>query len=136
MAFVGDIVERARVNTAFREVVATGPHAQVVVMCLPPNTDIGLETHDQLDQILVVVGGEGAAILDAEQRAIRPGSLILVPAGTRHNVVNTGPVDLRLYTVYAPPGHAPGTIHLTRGEAELAETERRDAERVPVETAT
>jgi mannose-6-phosphate isomerase-like protein (cupin superfamily) len=134
MAFVGDIVERARVNTAFREVVATGPHAQVVVMCLPPNTDIGLETHAELDQILVVVGGEGAAILDAEQRAIRSGSLVLVPAGTRHNIVNTGPIDLRLYTVYAPPGHAPGTIHLTKAVAEQAElAERAEAGPVPVE---
>jgi mannose-6-phosphate isomerase-like protein (cupin superfamily) len=121
MPFVGDIVERARTNTAFREVVATGAHAQVVVMTLPPKTDIGLETHDGLDQILVVVAGEGAAILDAEQRAIRPGSLLLVPAGTAHNVVNTGPVDLHLYTVYAPPEHAPGTVHLTKAEAELAE---------------
>jgi mannose-6-phosphate isomerase-like protein (cupin superfamily) len=131
MAFVGDIVERARTNTAFRQVVATGPHAQVVVMSVTPNTDIGLETHVELDQILVVVAGEGAAILDTEQRHIRPGSLVLVPAGTQHNIVNTGPVDLRLYTVYAPPGHAPGTVHLTKGDAE-----RDEADRMPVEATT
>jgi mannose-6-phosphate isomerase-like protein (cupin superfamily) len=123
MAFTGDIVELTKRNTSFREVVATGPHSQVVVMSIPPVGEIGLETHTELDQVLVVVEGSGSVTLDTEVRAIRPGTLIQVPAGTLHNVVNTGPTDLRLYTVYAPPAHAHGTIHRTKADADLDEND-------------
>lgn len=123
MAFTGDIVELTKRNAFFREVVATGPHSQVVVMSIPPTGEIGLETHTELDQVLVVVEGSGSVTLDTEVRAIRPGTLIQIPAGTLHNVVNTGPTDLRLYTVYAPPAHAHGTIHRTKAEADVDETE-------------
>lgn len=123
MAFTGDIVELTKRNASFREVVATGPHSQVVVMSIPPTGEIGLETHTELDQVLVVVEGSGSVTLDTEVRAIRPGTLIQIPAGTLHNVVNTGPTDLRLYTVYAPPAHAHGTIHRTKAEADVDETE-------------
>ncbi len=123
MAFTGDIVERTKRNAWFREVVATGPHSQVVVMSIPPDGDIGLETHAELDQVLVVVEGGGSVTLDGVLSAIEPGTLIQVPAGTLHNVVNTGTGDLRLYTVYAPPAHAPGTIHRTRAEADLDEAD-------------
>jgi len=67
--------------------------------------------------VLVFVAGEGAAILDGERSIVGPGRLVHVPAGTRHNFVNTGPTDMRLYTVYAPPEHAPGTIHRTKADA-------------------
>ena len=123
MAFTGDIVERTKRNAWFREVVATGPHSQVVVMRIPPGGDIGLETHTELDQVLVIVEGDGSVTLDGDVRAIEPGTLIQVPAGTLHNVVNTGTGDLRLYTVYAPPAHAPATIHRTRAEADLDEAD-------------
>jgi mannose-6-phosphate isomerase-like protein (cupin superfamily) len=123
MAFTGNIIDRARRNTFFREVVATGPHSQVVVMSLPPGGEIGLETHTELDQVLVVVDGKGVAELGNETRAIDAGTLIQVPAGTLHNVVNTGLGDLRLYTVYAPPAHADGTIHRTKAEADLDEAD-------------
>jgi len=123
MAYTGDIVERTKRNTWFREVVATGPHSQVVVMSIPPAGEIGLETHTELDQVLVVVEGGGAVTLDGDVREIGPGTLIQVPAGTLHNVVNTGGTALRLYTVYAPPAHAPGTIHKTKAEADLDEAD-------------
>jgi len=123
MAYTGDIVERTKNNPWFREVVATGPHSQVVVMSIPPRGEIGLETHTELDQVLVVVEGTGTVTLDGDDRVIGPGTLIQVPAGTLHNVVNTGPEDLRLYTVYAPPAHAPGTIHKTKAEADLDEAD-------------
>jgi mannose-6-phosphate isomerase-like protein (cupin superfamily) len=129
MAYTGDIVERTKRNTWFREVVSTGPHSQVVVMSIPPKGEIGLETHTTLDQVLVIVEGSGSAKLDADVRAIGPGTLIQVPAGTLHNVVNTGSTDLRLYTVYAPPAHAPGTIHKTKAEADLDEAD------IPVRSA-
>jgi Mannose-6-phosphate isomerase len=123
MAFTGDIVALTKGNTFFREVLATGPHSQVVVMSIPPSGEIGLETHATLDQVLVIVEGSGSVTLDAEVRAVRPGTLIQVPAGTQHNVVNTGPTDMRLYTVYAPPAHAHGTIHRTKADADMDEAD-------------
>jgi mannose-6-phosphate isomerase-like protein (cupin superfamily) len=120
MAFNVDIVKRAKANSYFREVLATGPHSQVVVMSIPPGGDIGEEVHDDVDQTLVFVQGEGQAILDGEKSAVSVDRLVHVPAGTRHNFVNTGKVDLRLYTIYAPPEHKPGTIHKTKAEADAA----------------
>jgi mannose-6-phosphate isomerase-like protein (cupin superfamily) len=96
MAYTGDIIELARRNAFFREVVATGPHSQVVVMSIPPAGEIGLETHTELDQVLVIVDGTGAVVLDGTTRAIGPGTLIQVSAGTEHNVTNTGTTDRRL----------------------------------------
>ena len=116
MPFNEDIVALAKKNTLFREVLSTGPHSQVV-MSIPPGGDIGDEVHPDVDQVLVFVAGEGAAILDGERSIVGPGRLVHVPAGTRHNFVNTGPTDMRLYTVYAPPEHAPGTIHRTKADA-------------------
>jgi len=121
MAFNEDIVDWAKRNSFFREVLATGPHSQVVVMSIPPGGEIGEEVHEDVDQVLVFVAGEGAAILDGQRSAVGPDRLVLVPAGTRHNFVNTGASDLRLYTVYAPPEHAPGTIHRTKADADAAE---------------
>jgi mannose-6-phosphate isomerase-like protein (cupin superfamily) len=120
MPFNVDIIKLAKANTCFREVVATGPHSQVVVMSIPPGGDIGEEVHDDVDQTLVFVQGEGQAILDGEKSAVAVDRLVHVPAGTRHNFVNTGKVDLRLYTIYAPPEHKPGTIHKTKAEADAA----------------
>ena len=123
MATIVDIGARARANDNFREVIATGPHAQVVVMAIPPAGEIGEEVHETLDQVLVIVDGEADTIVEGVATPVRDGELILVPAGTRHNVVNRGPRDLRLYTIYAPPGHAPGTVHQTREEAEADEAD-------------
>ena len=126
MAFNEDIVKRAKANTYFREVLATGPHSQVVVMSIPPGGDIGEEVHDDVDQTLVFVQGRGEAILNGRESTVGPGRLVHVPAGTRHNFVNTGAIDLRLYTIYAPPEHKPGTIHKTKAEADAAhEAEHR-----------
>lgn len=123
MAFIGDIVARARANPWFREVIATGGHSQLVVMTLPPGVEIGEEIHETIDQTLVLVDGEADAILDGVSTAVGPGDLVFVPAGTRHNVINRGAGDLRLYTVYAPPAHAHGTIHRTRAEADADEAD-------------
>jgi len=121
MVFNEDIVELAKRNTYFREVVATGPHSQVVVMSIPPGGEIGEEVHEFVDQVLVFVAGEGAAILDGERSRVAPNRLVQVQAGVRHNIVNTGTKDLRLYTIYAPPEHVAGTIHRTKAEADAAE---------------
>jgi mannose-6-phosphate isomerase-like protein (cupin superfamily) len=120
MAFNEDIVKKAKANAYFREVLSTGPHSQVVVMSLPPGVDIGSEVHSDVDQILVFVQGQGEAVLNGKTSPVGVGSLVHVPAGTRHDFVNTGKTDLRLYTVYAPPEHKPGTIHKTKADAVAA----------------
>ena len=121
MGFNVDIVSLAKENTLFRRVISTGPHAQVVVMSIGPGDEIGEEVHDDVDQILAFVEGEGVAVMEGEESPVGANRLIHVPAGVRHNVVNRGSVDLRLYTVYAPPQHAPGTIHRTKAEADADE---------------
>jgi mannose-6-phosphate isomerase-like protein (cupin superfamily) len=116
-----DIVQLARGNDAFRREVATGEHSQVVVMTIPAGGEIGEEVHEENDQLLVFVEGEGEAVLDGRTSRVTPNDLVLVPAGTRHNFVNTGDGPLRLVTVYAPPEHPPGTVHQTKAEADAAE---------------
>lgn len=116
-----DIVARAKTNEWFREVLSTGPHCQVVVMSIPVGGEIGEEVHEHVDQVLVCVEGEAHAVLEGERSPVHPGHLVHVPAGTRHNLVNVGSVDLKLYTVYAPPQHAVGTIHRTKAEADASE---------------
>jgi len=124
MAFNIDIVAAAKANTFFRQVLSTGPNAQVVVMTIAPGGEIGEEVHEHVDQILAFVEGEGVAILEGVESPVGPDRLVHVPAGLRHNVVNRGSVDLRLYTVYAPPQHAQGTIHRTKAEADADEADR------------
>jgi mannose-6-phosphate isomerase-like protein (cupin superfamily) len=116
-----DIVRLARDNDAFRREVATGEHSQVVVMTIPPGEEIGEEVHEENDQLLVFIDGRGDAVLDGRTSTVTPNDLVLVPAGTRHNFINTGEVPLRLVTVYAPPEHPPGTVHQTKAEADAAE---------------
>jgi mannose-6-phosphate isomerase-like protein (cupin superfamily) len=116
-----DIVRAARENTAFRREVATGEHQQVVVMTIPLEGEIGEEVHPGTDQLLVILDGRGEAVLDGVTSAVVPGDVVFVPAGVRHNFLNRGDGPMRLVSVYAPPEHAPGTVHLTRAEAEAAE---------------
>jgi mannose-6-phosphate isomerase-like protein (cupin superfamily) len=108
-------------NGDFRRELITGRFAQVVLMSVQPGEDIGEEVHEDVDQILVFVGGRGTAVLDGQATPIRPDDLVYVRAGTRHNFINAGDEPLRLYTIYAPPEHAPGTVHRTKAEAEAAE---------------
>ena len=126
MAFNEDIVERAKRSTFFRQVLATGPNTQIVVMSIPPGGEIGEETHEDVDQVLVFVMGEGVAVIEGERSPVGPNRLVQVPAGTLHNFINTGATDLRLYTIYAPPQHAPDTIHRTKAEADAAEAKHED----------
>ena len=120
-AFNQPIRKLAKTNTDFRRVVATGPHAQVVLMCLQPGDDLGEEVHAGTDQLFQVVKGKGEAVLDGSAQALRKGALLLVPAGVRHNLRNNGDKRLRLVTIYAPPQHAADTVHATRADALSAE---------------
>jgi mannose-6-phosphate isomerase-like protein (cupin superfamily) len=96
-------------------------------MAIRPGEDIGEETHGDVDQSLFFVSGTGRAELNGEASAIAPNSLVVVPAGTRHNFINTGETPLKLVTVYAPPEHAPGTVHKTKAEAAAAEDHKTPA---------
>lgn len=118
--YVSDIEEETRANTDFRRVVYTAHHLQLVLMCIPAGEEIGEEVHE-LDQFLRIESGEGMVLLGKSEHPIRDGTAIIVPAGTRHNVRNTGTLPLQLYTLYAPPEHRDGTVHSTRQEAERAE---------------
>lgn len=121
MSWTGSITDAARDNADFRRVLSTGPHAQLVVMSIPAGGEIGEEVHDNVDQVVSIVEGSGEAVLDDVPSQIGDGDLVLVPAGTKHNVRNVGTGDLKLYTVYAPPEHPHGTVHRTRADAEAAE---------------
>ena len=104
-------------NNDFRQVLYTAKNCQLVVMALKPKEEIGMEVH-QLDQFFRVEEGAGEAILDGVHTAIKAGFAVLVPAGANHNIVNTGNVPLKLYTLYSPPNHRDGVIHKTRAIAE------------------
>jgi mannose-6-phosphate isomerase-like protein (cupin superfamily) len=122
--FVQDIEGIAIKNTEFRQVLYTAKNCQLVVMALEPKGEIGTEVH-KLDQFFRVEEGTGEAVLDGVRTAIRAGFAVLVPAGTNHNIINTGKAPLKLYTLYAPPNHRDSVVHHTRGEAE-ADTEHFD----------
>lgn len=116
--FNGRIRKLAKDNDDFRRELVTNTHSQVVLMRLRPDEDIGEETHADIDQLFFIIKGEGEAIIDGVHQALEKGSLLVVPAGTRHNVVNTrNDGSLRLVTIYAPPAHAAGTVHATRADA-------------------
>jgi mannose-6-phosphate isomerase-like protein (cupin superfamily) len=104
-------------NENFRQVLYTAKNCQLVVMALNPKEEIGMEVHE-LDQFFRVEEGIGEAVLDGIHKMISAGFAVLVPAGTNHNIVNTGTVPMKLYTLYSPPNHRDGVIHKTRVEAE------------------
>ena len=115
--FVQNIEDISVENDAFRRVLYTAKNCQLVVMALKPKEEIGMEIH-QLDQFFRVEEGTGEAVLDGVRTAISAGFAVLVPAGANHNIINTGSVPLKLYTLYAPPNHRDGVVHRTRDEAE------------------
>lgn len=120
MGYSTDVRRAALENEDFRRVLYTTDRTQLVLMSVQPGDDIGLETHD-LDQVLYFVAGKGYSLLGGKRGEIGPGTLVVVPAGTEHNFVNTGDEPLKLFTVYAPPEHPDGTVHRTKAEAEEAE---------------
>ncbi|HEX8628420.1 MAG TPA: cupin domain-containing protein [Catenuloplanes sp.] len=115
----------AQQNPDFRRVLWTGKHTQLVIMTIPPDGEIGEEVHE-VDQILTFVSGVGEATVGGQKKNVAQGDLVVVPAGRKHNFVNTGPNPLILYTVYGPPDHADGAVHRTKEEADAAEESGKD----------
>lgn len=115
--FVQNIEDIVNKNKEFRKVLYTAANIQLVVMSLNPKEEIGVELHE-LDQFFRVEEGTGEALIEGLRTEISAGFAILIPAGTKHNIINTGKVPLKLYTLYAPPNHREGVVHHTRAEAE------------------
>lgn len=129
LGWVGD-VERATVeNATFRTVLYTGTHLQLTVMSLQPGESVGWEMHDHLDQFLRIERGTGTLRLGtsaddiAEEHTVADDWAMIVPAGTWHDVINTGDDELKLYSVYGPPDHPDGTVHATKADADADEAE-------------
>jgi len=119
--FVEDIEELTEGNTDFRRVLYTGKHLQLVLMALKPAEEIGEEVHNDRDQFFRVEQGRGEVWIDGKRTKIKSDDAILVPAGARHNVINTGGKPLKLYTLYGPPNHRDGVVRATKAEAEATE---------------
>jgi mannose-6-phosphate isomerase-like protein (cupin superfamily) len=115
--FVGDIEDLTEDNAHFRRVLYTGRHLQLVLMSLRPGEDIGEEVHHDRDQFFRVEEGKGEVWIDGARSAIESDAGIVVPAGARHNVKNTGKGGLKLYTIYGPPEHVDKTVHATKDDA-------------------
>jgi mannose-6-phosphate isomerase-like protein (cupin superfamily) len=114
-----DIEKATEDNDYFRKVLHTAEHMQLVLMTLQVGEEIGQEMHPEVDQFFRVEHGQADAILESEIHKLVDGSVLIIPAGTEHNVVNTSPNEpLRLYTIYSPPNHPDGTINKTKAEAE------------------
>ncbi len=119
--FVDDIEKLTESNTDFRRVLYTGKQMQLVLMALKPGEEIGEEVHEDRDQFFRVEQGEGEVLIDGKRSAIRSDMAIIVPAGASHNVRNTGAEPLKVYTLYAPPEHKHGTVHVTKHDADTQE---------------
>ena len=115
--FVSDIEKETLENEYFRKVLYTASYLQLVVMSIPEGDDIGEEIHGQ-DQFIRIEQGTAKAELDGVAHEIVADSVVVIPAGTKHNIINTGAGALKLYTIYATPHHEDGTIHKTKEEAE------------------
>ena len=121
-----EIAAVAEKSADFRRVLWTGEHSQLVIMTIPPGGEIGVETHDENDQILSFVSGLGKAVVEGRTQSVKAGDVVVVPAGKEHNFLNDGPNPLVLYTVYGPPDHADGAVHHTKEEADELEESGQD----------
>ncbi len=123
MEYVGPIEKQTLENNYFRQVLFTGRHAQLVVMCLQPGEEIGNEVHANVDQFFRLEMGKARFVFNGKvEHLVGDGDAVAVPAGTFHNVINASQTEpLKLYTVYSPPNHPPGTVHKTKAEADAAE---------------
>jgi len=127
VGWVGNVERETVENENFRTVVFTGDKIQLTVMRLAPGEEIGVEMHDHLDQFLRIEQGSGRVTFGPsaeqvdEEHDVSDDWAIVVPGGVWHNVINTGPGDLKLYSLYAPPEHPERTVHRTKAEADAAE---------------
>jgi len=103
-------------NTDYRRVIYTAENCQLVLMSLKPGEEIGEEVHDEGDQFIRFDGGSGQVIISGKKYSVKDGDAVIIPAGSKHNVINTGDEDLKLYTVYSPPHHQKDTVHKSKSD--------------------
>ena len=118
--FAANIERLTEDNTDFRRVLYTGKKLQLVLMSLRPGEDIGEEIHEDRDQFFRIETGAGEIRIDGHRNPVKADDGVIVPAGARHNVINTGSEPLRLYTIYGPPEHVDKTVHATKAKADAA----------------
>ena len=118
--FADDIEKLTEHNENFRQVLYTGQNLQLVLMALQPGEEIGEETHGDRDQFFRFETGAGEVRIDGVVNKVKADDGVIVPAGAKHNVINTGSEPLRLYTIYGPPEHLDGTIHRTKADADTS----------------
>lgn len=122
IGYFSHIEEEVSNNDNFRKVLYTGKHAQLVAMSLLPGEEIGMEVHETVDQFFRFESGEGKAVLNGEETLFKADDVVIIPAGTNHNIINTSATDkLKLYTIYSPSNHPEGTVHATKTDAMAAE---------------
>lgn len=126
-AYVVNIEKKSLENNYFREVLFTGPNSQLVVMSIAPGEDIGMETHMNVDQFIRVESGIGKATLNGKEYDLEDGFAVVIPAGMAHNIINPSDSEpLKLYTIYSPPNHPPGTINEDKAAALAYAEENED----------
>lgn len=118
MSYHANIFQETKINENFRQVLFTGLNSQLVVMSIPLGGEVGEETHKYTEQTLFFLSGTGEGILNEKKFPIKPGDVVVVVPGTKHNFLNTGTQNLKIYTVYAPPNHIDGRVHRTKAEAD------------------
>lgn len=118
VSYQGNIIKETQANKDFRRVLFTGANSQLVVMSIPPGGEVGEEIHKYTEQTLFFLSGSGIGMLNDKKFPIVPGDVVVVVPGTKHNFWNTGNQPLKIYTVYAPPNHIDGRIHITKADAD------------------
>ena len=129
MSFLTNIIYDTKENQNFRTVLHTGDRSQLVLMHLPPDGEIGLETHANVEQTLFILSGVGTVILDGVTQPIKAGDALVVTPGVAHNVINSNEAPMKIYTVYAPPNHIEGRVHATKADADADQED--EAYKVP-----
>lgn len=130
MSYIGNIEELVMKNDNFREVIFTGDKSQLVVMCIPPSSEVGEEVHAGVEQTLYIVSGVCEVVLDHERTQVSAGNIVVVPPNTRHNFINTGIDSVRIITTYSPPNHIDKRVHKTLDEALADEEDEKFSDKV------
>jgi len=131
MSYHANIIQDSQNNEDFRRVMFTGLNSQLVIMSIPPGGDVGAETHKYTEQTLFFLSGNGEGELNGKKFPISPGDVVVVVPGTEHNFWNTGTVDLKIYTVYAPPNHIDGRVQRTKADADADTADEAIGETAP-----
>jgi mannose-6-phosphate isomerase-like protein (cupin superfamily) len=126
MAHLKNVLEKAKQNDYFRQVLATGKNVQVVIMSIPAGGEIGMETHKDNDQTLMLVAGAGQVVIDGNVADFEVGDMVLVPKGAQHNFIASGNAPMKIITTYSPPHHPDGTVQKTKADADAASLQTKN----------